>query len=82
MVLIMKTNSITQKIILVHVHHINTKVLGKKTQIFAKTFHLLSSTWTLFLKLPLILDPIQVVASTLENHDYNNLTFEVDANKS
>jgi hypothetical protein len=33
-------------------------------------------------KLPQILDSIQVLASTLDNHDYNNLTFEVHANES
>jgi hypothetical protein len=49
----------------------------KKNQIIAKTFHLLSSTWTLFFKLSQILGPIQVLASSLKKHDYNNLTFEV-----
>jgi hypothetical protein len=54
----------------------------KKNQILAKTFHLLSSTWTLFFKLPQILGPIQVLANSLKQHDYNNLAFEVYVNKS
>jgi len=52
----------------------------KKNQI--KKFHLLSSTWNLFFKLPQILGLIQIFASSLKTHDYNNLTFEVHANKS
>jgi len=55
-------------------------VFEKKNQIVAKTFHLLSRT--LFFKLPQILGPIQVLASSLEKHDYNDLAFEVHANKS
>jgi hypothetical protein len=51
----------------------------KKNQILAKTFHLLSSTWTLFFKLPQILGPIQILASSFKKHDYNNLAFEVHA---
>jgi hypothetical protein len=39
----------------------------KKTQILAKTFHLLSNIWNLFLKLPQILGPIQVLASSFKN---------------
>jgi hypothetical protein len=54
----------------------------KKNQILAKIFYLLSSTLTLFLKLAQILGPIQVLASSLKNHDYNNLDFEVHANHS
>jgi hypothetical protein len=37
-----------------------------KVKNIAKTFHLLSSTWTLFFKLPQILSPIQVLASNLK----------------
>jgi hypothetical protein len=33
-------------------------------------------------KLPQILSLIQVLASSLKNHDYNNLAFEVHENKS
>jgi hypothetical protein len=58
-----------------------TSILIEKNQILAKTFRLLSSTWTLFFKLPQILGPIQVLASSLKKHDYNNLAFEVHANK-
>jgi hypothetical protein len=54
----------------------------KKNQILAKIFHLLSSTWTLCFKLPQILGPIQVLASGLKKHDYNNLAFEVHVNKN
>jgi hypothetical protein len=54
----------------------------KKNQIFAKKIHLLSSTWTLFFKLPQILSPIQVLANNVKKHDYNNLAFEVYAKKS
>jgi hypothetical protein len=39
----------------------------QKNQMFAKTFHLLSNTSTLFFKLPQILGPIQVFASSLKN---------------
>jgi hypothetical protein len=81
MILIMKTNSINQKNNIECSPH---QYLGawKKIQILAKTFHLLSSTWTIFFKLPQILGPIQVIASRLEKHDYNHLLFEVHANKS
>jgi hypothetical protein len=58
------------------------RCLKKKNQILAKTIHLLSSTWTLFFKLPQILGPIQVLANNFKKHDYNNLAFEVHANKS
>jgi len=54
----------------------------KKNQILAKTSHLLASTWILFFKLPQILGPILVFVSSLKKHDYNNLTFEIYANKS
>jgi hypothetical protein len=54
----------------------------KKHKILAKTFNLLSNTWTLFFKLPQILSPIQVLANSLKEHDYNNLPFEIHANKS
>jgi hypothetical protein len=54
----------------------------KKNQILPKTFHLFSSIGTSFFKLPQILGPIQVLASSLKTHDYNNLAFEVHANKS
>ncbi len=40
------------------------------------------STWNLFFKLPQILSLIQIFASSLKTNDYNNLTFEVHANKS
>jgi len=47
----------------------------KKNQILAKTFHLFSSIWIVFFKLPQILGPIL-------KHDYNDLAFEVHANKN
>jgi len=48
----------------------------KENLILAKTFHLFSNTWTLFFKLPQVLGSIQVFASSLKTHDYNNLTFK------
>jgi hypothetical protein len=54
----------------------------RKNQILAKTFHVFSSIWTLFFKLSQILGPIQVPAIALKKHDYNNLIFEIHANKS
>jgi hypothetical protein len=36
----------------------------KKNKILGKMFRLLSNTWTLFFKLPQILGPIQVLASS------------------
>jgi len=54
----------------------------EKNQMFAKTFHLFSNIRTLFFKLPEILGPIQVLESSFLKHDYNNLTFEVHANKN
>jgi hypothetical protein len=79
--LVMKINSINQKN---NVRMFTTSILRclKKNQILAKTFHLLSNIWTLFFKLSQILGQIQVLANTLEKHVYNNLVFEVHANKS
>jgi len=58
-------------------------MVHEKNQILAKIFHLLSSTWTLFFKLSQILGRIQIFASSVKTHDYNQfLTFEVHANKS
>jgi MFS-type transporter involved in bile tolerance (Atg22 family) len=54
----------------------------QKNQILVKIFHLLSSIWTLFFKLPQILGQIQILTSVLKKHDYDNLVFEVHANKS
>jgi hypothetical protein len=54
----------------------------KQNQILVKIFHLLSSTWTLCFKLPQILGPILVFASSFLKNDYNNLAFEIHANKS
>jgi hypothetical protein len=54
----------------------------KKIYIFAKKLHLLSSTWVFFLKFPQILNLIQVIESRLRKHDYNDLAFEVHANKN
>jgi hypothetical protein len=54
----------------------------KKNQILTKTFHLLSSTWTLFFKLSQILGLIQVFASSFKKHDYNILAFEAHVHKS
>jgi len=77
----MKIDSINQKIILECSPHQYWGAL-KKNKIFAKTFHLLSNIWTLFFKLSQILGPIQVFASSVKKHDYNNLAFEIHANKS
>jgi hypothetical protein len=77
----MNIDSINQKIILECSPHQYWGAL-EKNQIFAKTFHLLSNIWTLFFKLSQILGPIQVFASSAKKHDYNNLAFEIHANKS
>jgi hypothetical protein len=50
--------------------------------ILAKTLHQLSNIWTFFLKLPQILNPIQVLGSIFKKTNYNHLTFEVHANKN
>jgi len=81
MILVMKTKSINQK---------KKKECSQyqywgaweKIQTLAKIFHQLSNIWTLFFKLPQILGPIQIFASRLRKHDYNNLAFEVHANKN
>jgi len=80
MILVMKKNSINQKILLGCSSH---QYWGawKKNQTLAKTFHLLSNTWILFFKLSQILGPILKLVSSLKIHDYNNLAFEVHANK-
>jgi hypothetical protein len=57
------------------------KCLNKKSKILAKIFHILQNISTLFFKLSQILGPIQVLATSLKEHDYNNLAFEVHANK-
>jgi hypothetical protein len=54
----------------------------KENQILAKTFHVFSNTLTLFFKLPQIWGSIQIFASSLKIHDYNNLAFELHVNKS
>jgi hypothetical protein len=54
----------------------------KKNQIPLKMLQLLSSTWKLFFNLSQILSLIQIFASSLKTHDYNNLTFEIHANKN
>ncbi len=85
MILIMKKNSIDQKN---YIEMFTTSILMCMKYIyiyiymFAKNIHLLSSTWTLFFKQPQILGPIQVFASNVKKHDYNNLIFEVNANKT
>jgi hypothetical protein len=81
MILIMKTNSMNQKTILECSPHQNWGA-WRKNQILIKTFHLLSIIWTVFFKLPQILGPIQVLASSFKKHDYNSLYFEVHANNS
>ncbi len=48
----------------------------KKNQVFAKTFHLFSSTWTLFVKLSQMLSPIQALASSVKKDNYNNLALK------
>jgi hypothetical protein len=48
----------------------------KKKKILLKKFNLLSSTWTIFFKLSQILGPIQVLASNVKKHDYNNLALK------
>jgi hypothetical protein len=81
MILVMKKSSINQKI---YIKMFTTSILKclKKNKKLAKIFHLLSSTWTLFFKLSQTLGLIQVLASSLKSHDYNNIAFEVHANKS
>jgi hypothetical protein len=41
-------------------------MLENENQILEKIFHILSSTWNLFFKLPQILGLIQILASTLK----------------
>jgi hypothetical protein len=81
MILIMKTNSINQK------HYIKMfttsilRCLGKKPNTcknISPTFNYLNFIF----KLPQISGPIQVLANSLKKHDYNDLAFEVHANKS
>jgi hypothetical protein len=81
MILDMKTNFINQKHILECSPHQYWSA-WKKNQILAKIFHLLSSAWTLFFYLPQILGSIQVLANIFKIYDYNNLGFEVHANKN
>jgi hypothetical protein len=81
MILVMKKNFINQKIYI----GISTRQYWgawKKNKIFGRKFHLLSSTWILFFKMPQILGLFQVLASSVNKHDYKNLAFEVHANKS
>jgi hypothetical protein len=67
MILVMKKKLINQKIIL-ECSANQYWDAWKKNQILAKTFHLFSNTWTLFFKLPQILGPIQILASSLKKH--------------
>jgi hypothetical protein len=62
MILVTKTNSVNH----IYIYMLTTSILRylKKNQILAKAFHLLSSTWTLFFKLPQILGMIQVLANS------------------
>jgi hypothetical protein len=52
----------------------------KQAQILAKTFHLLSSTWNFILQTTTNFRSNS--CKWLKHHDYNNLAFEVYANKS
>jgi hypothetical protein len=54
----------------------------KKIPLFAKTIHILSSTWNLLFKLLKIKGLIKVLASELEKHNYINLVFETNVNNS
>jgi len=81
MILVMKKNSINQKIY-IGISPYQYWGAWKINQIFVKTFHILSSTWILFLKMPQILGLFQVLTSSVNKHDYKNLAFEVHANKS
>ncbi len=78
----MKKNSFTQKIILFHVHHINIEVLEKTTKYLQKHVTYFQVLKLYFSNYHKFFNLIQELASTLENHDYNNLVFEVHANKS
>jgi hypothetical protein len=79
MILVMKNNSINQKS---YIEILNTSILRflkKKTcKNITPTFKYLNC----FLKFPQILSLIQVIESSLWKHDYNNLAFEVHANKN
>jgi hypothetical protein len=81
MILIIKKNSINQKKLLECSPHQYWNA-WEKNQIFAKIFHWFKNIWTFFFKLSQILGPIQVLASSLKKHDYNNSTFEVHAKKN
>jgi len=80
MILIMKTNSINQKIILKCSPHQYWNA-WKKLDTY-KNISLTFKCLNLFFNLPQNLGTIQVHASTFLKYDYNNLAFEVHANKS
>jgi hypothetical protein len=72
----MKTNPINQKN---NVRMFITSILKcLKKNYISPTFKYLNFIF----KLPQILGPIQIFANTLKIHDYNNLVFEIHANKS
>jgi hypothetical protein len=81
MILVMKKNTVNQKIY-IGISPYQYWGAWKKNQIFVRKFHLLSSTWFLFFKMPQILGLFQILASNVNKHDYKNLTFEVHENKS
>jgi hypothetical protein len=74
MILVMKTNLINQN---PYLRMFITSIL-RCLKIKPNTCKNISPTF----KQTQILGPIQVLASSLKKHDYNNLTFEVHANKS
>jgi hypothetical protein len=58
------------------------RCLGKKHPNICKNISPIFKYLNFIFQTTTNLDPIQILTSTLENHDYNNLTFEVHANKS
>jgi hypothetical protein len=81
LILDMKTNSINQKN---YIKMFTTSILRclKKKPNTCKNISCIFKYLNFIFKLPQILNPIQVFATSFKKHDYNNLAFEVHANKS
>jgi hypothetical protein len=75
--LAMKTNSITKK----NVHHMNIEGWEERNIICKKHSYTFKYLKYIF-KLSKIKGLIQVLASTLEKHNYMNLTFETNSNNT
>ncbi len=82
MIFVMKTNSINQK------HYIGMfttsilRCIKKKTKYLQKHFTYFQIFKLHFSKYHKFLGSIQIFASSVKKHEYNNLAFEIHANKS